>query len=198
MIEIKNLSFGYQEPIFTNFSETIHKHTAVLLTGANAQGKSTLIALIGGVIKPSTGAITISGQDISQLNSREQGKLRSVAPQHRSFSLAFSVESVLNFVPEMLRAAHRDFVIDKLGLTELLHKKVTELSIGQKQRVSVALALIQEADFYLLDEPFSAQDMASQKAIIEVITELKKEKGVLVVSHNTDALHSSFDREIKL
>jgi ABC-type Mn2+/Zn2+ transport system ATPase subunit len=62
----------------------------------------------------------------------------------------------------------------------------------------VALALIQEADFYLLDEPFSAQDMASQKAIIEVITELKKEKGVLVVSHNTDALHSSFDREIKL
>ena len=107
MIEIKNLSFGYQEPIFTNFSETIHKHTAVLLTGANAQGKSTLIALIGGVIKPSTGAITISGQDISQLNSREQGKLRSVAPQHRSFSLAFSVESVLNFVPEKLRAAHR-------------------------------------------------------------------------------------------
>ncbi len=198
MIEIKNLSFGYQEPIFTNFSETIHGKTSVLLTGANAKGKSTLIALIGGVLKPSAGSITISGADIAGLNSREQGKLRSVAPQHRTFALAFTVEQTLNFVPEKLRAAHRDFVIEKLGLTELLTKKVTELSIGQKQRVSVALALIQDADFYILDEPFSAQDVASQKAIIEVITELKRERGVLVVSHNTDALHSSFDREIKL
>ena len=89
-------------------------------------------------------------------------------------------------------------IVEDLGLVDLIEKKVTELSIGQQQRVSLALALIQDADFYLLDEPFAAQDKGSTNRILMVIEEMKKRKGILVVSHNTDALISHFDREIVL
>ena len=86
-----------------------------------------------------------------------------------------------------------------MGLRSLLHKKVTELSGGEQERVSLALAFNQKADYYLLDEPFSAQDSKSIKNIIKVIKSLQKaDKGVLVISHNQEALTQYFDREIKL
>ena len=79
-----------------------------------------------------------------------------------------------------------------------LQNSILELSIGQQQRVSLAITLIQEADFYLLDEPFSAQDSESVKRIVDLLKEISIDKGVLVVSHNTDHLHANFAREIKL
>ena len=104
----------------------------------------------------------------------------------------------MNFVPKSLRIGNPERIYSALGLDELWGKKVTELSIGQQQRVSLGLALNQNSDFYLLDEPFDAQDSHFQHEILELISDLKKTKGVLVVSHNTDALHPYFDLEIVL
>jgi ABC-type Mn2+/Zn2+ transport system ATPase subunit len=112
--------------------------------------------------------------------------------------LAFTVEQVLEFIPKKRRAAHTSRAIAALGLTELLNRKVTELSTGQQERVSLALALSQEASYYLLDEPFSGQDQFFTQAILELITELKTTKGFLVISHNQEALAQYFDREIIL
>ena len=97
-----------------------------------------------------------------------------------------------------MRIADNSHLVDQLGLTSLLNKKVTELSIGQQERVSLALALSQRTKYYLLDEPFSAQDSESTNKIIELIAELKKENGVLVISHNQDAIFKYFDRVISL
>ena len=97
-----------------------------------------------------------------------------------------------------MRIADSSHLIEKLGLSELLDKKVTELSIGQQERVSLALALSQRAKYYLLDEPFSAQDSQATANIIELVTEIKKENGVLVISHNQDAIFKYFDRVISL
>ena len=124
--------------------------------------------------------------------------MRSVAPQRRFFTLAFSVAEIIELSPTHLRSSDWLEVIETLGLNQLKSKKVTELSIGQQQRVSLGLSLIQEADFYLLDEPFSAQDSNFQKAILEIIDIRAKEKGVLVASHNTDALRSHFSHEITI
>ena len=154
--------------------------------------------LIGGFLKPDSGTIEIIGNDISKLKATEQADLRSIAPQRRTFTLAYTVVQVLNFVPEKKRSLFTHEIIEELGLVPLLHKKVTELSIGQQQRVSLAIALMREADFYLLDEPFAGQDDASTIAILNIINRIKNEKGVLVVSHNADTLHSWFDREINL
>jgi ABC-type multidrug transport system ATPase subunit len=199
MIEIKNLNFSRKDhQLYTDFNAVLAKKEAVLLTGPNGCGKSTLIQLIGGLLKPSSGEIEIDGVNIAKASAKEQARLRSIAPQRRSFTLAFSVAEVLNFVPRKLRIADSAPIIESLGLQELLKKKVTELSIGQQERVSLALALTQQAEYYLLDEPFSAQDAESSARILEIITTLRNEKGVLVISHNQDAISQYFDRVISL
>ena len=199
MIDIKRISFSRgNENILDEFSARISNGEAVLLTGKNGAGKSTLVQLIGGFLKPDSGTIEIIGNDISKLKATEQADLRSIAPQRRTFTLAYTVVQVLNFVPEKKRSLFTHEIIEELGLVPLLHKKVTELSIGQQQRVSLAIALMREADFYLLDEPFAGQDDASTLAILNIINRIKNEKGVLVISHNADTLHSWFDREINL
>lgn len=199
MIDIKSISFSRgSHQIYQGFSEQLHVGEAVLLTGPNGAGKSTLIQLIGGLLKPYAGSIEIDGTDLTKLNAKKQATLRSVAPQRRSFTLAFTVQQILEFVPKRIQIKENSQLISQLGLSELLEKKVTELSIGQQERVSLALALSQEAKYYLLDEPFSAQDSDSISRILEIITELKKEKGVLVISHNQDAFLKYFDRIISL
>jgi ABC-type multidrug transport system ATPase subunit len=200
MIEIKSITYSHSsEPLLVDFSATINSGEAVLVTGRNGAGKSTLLSLIAGSTTPQSGAIEINGKDISKVSGKALAQIRSVAPQRRTFSLAFTVQEVLHFIHKKHRSPLTLLVIEKLGLDELLTQKVTELSGGQQQRVSIALALIQEADFYLLDEPFAAQDSQSITEILELIAALTAmKKGVLVISHNADALHSSFDREIKL
>ena len=199
MIEINSVSFARgPHSVYRDFSEQLSMGEAVLLTGPNGAGKSTLVQLIGGLLKPDSGLITIDGANIARLSAKEQAQKRSIAPQRRSFTLAFTVSEVLHFLPKRLRNADNGGLIEKLGLTELLQKKVTELSIGQQERVSLALALSQSADYYLLDEPFSAQDSHSTQEILEIIRGLKNEKGVLVISHNQDAISKHFDRVISL
>ncbi len=199
MIKVNAISFARGgSPIYSNFSAELNQGESVLFTGPNGSGKSTLVALIGGLLKPQEGNIEIDGVDIASLNSKGQAALRSIAPQRRSFTLAFTVQEVLNFLPKSARVKDSAAIVEKLNLKDLLSRKVTELSIGQQERVSLALALTQRANYYLLDEPFSAQDSQSIEGILQIISELRKEKGVLVISHNQDAISQYFDREISL
>ena len=199
MIKVNNISFARgSTPIYSDFSAELNQGESVLFTGPNGSGKSTLVALIGGLLKPQVGSIEIDGVDIASLNSKGQAALRSIAPQRRSFTLAFTVQEVLNFLPKAARIKDSAAIIEKLNLNDLLSRKVTEVSIGQQERVSLALALTQSANYYLLDEPFSAQDSQSIEGILQIISELRKEKGVLVISHNQDAISQYFDREISL
>jgi ABC-type Mn2+/Zn2+ transport system ATPase subunit len=96
------------------------------------------------------------------------------------------------------RAHHAHAVIDALDLRQIFTSKITELSLGQQQRVSVALALIQRADFYLLDEPVSAQDSEYTQKLLDLIALLNKETGVLVISHNTGLIAQYFSERIEL
>ncbi len=199
MIKVNAISFARGgSPIYSNFSAELNQGESVLFTGPNGSGKSTLVALIGGLLKPQEGNIEIDGVDIASLNSKGQAALRSIAPQRRSFTLAFTVQEVLNFLPKSARVKDSAAIVEKLNLKDLLSRKVTELSVGQQERVSLALALTQRANYYLLDEPFSAQDSQSIEGILQIISELRKEKGVLVISHNQDAISQYFDREISL
>jgi ABC-type Mn2+/Zn2+ transport system ATPase subunit len=194
MIKVHNLSFARGgKTIFANFNFSVSGTGATLLSGPNGSGKTTLLNLMGGILKPTLGTITINDQAIADLSARKQSRLRSVAPQRRIFDLAFRVEDVLKIIPSKSRSSHTERVIEELELTDLLMKKITELSLGQQQRVSVALALIQNSDFYLLDEPFSAQDTHFTKKLLNLIGEIKAHKGVFVISHNTDLLRSYFD-----
>ncbi len=199
MIEIKNLSFSYgKKSVFDDFSTLISNNFATLLGGPNGSGKTTLLQLIGGVHKPDSGQIIINGHDISKLKTREQAELRSIAPQRRIFELAFTVEEIFAIIKAKRRAKHASDVFESLDLFDLFPLKVTELSLGQQQRVSVALALIQQAEYYLLDEPLSAQDSEYSRKLLELISRLSKETGILAISHNTGHLAQNFDESIYL
>ena len=199
MIEIKNLSFSYgQKSVFDDFSTLISNNFATLLGGPNGSGKTTLLQLIGGVHKPDSGQIIINGHDISKLKTKEQAELRSIAPQRRIFELAFTVEEIFAIIKAKRRAQHTSDVFESLDLFDLFPLKVTELSLGQQQRVSVALALIQQAEYYLLDEPLSAQDSEYSRKLLELISWLSKETGILAISHNTGHLAQNFDESIYL
>jgi len=199
MIEIKSLSFAHgKNQIFAGFDAVIQDKCATLLTGPNGSGKTTLLQLIGGVLKPRAGSIEIDGKDISSLSSKEQAEIRSIAPQRRIFELAFTVEEILAIIKPKNRAHHADVVVDALDLRQIFTSKITELSLGQQQRVSVALALIQRADFYLLDEPFSAQDSEYTQKLLDLIALLSTETGVLVISHNTGLIAQYFSERIEL
>jgi len=199
MIEIKGLSFAHgKNQIFTGFDAVIQDKCATLLTGPNGSGKTTLLQLIGGVLKPRAGSIEINGKDISSLSSKEQAEIRSIAPQRRIFELAFTVEEILAIIKPKNRADHADAVINALDLRQLFASKITELSLGQQQRVSVVLALIQHADFYLLDEPVSAQDSEYTQKLLDLIALLSTETGVLVISHHTGLIAQYFSERIEL
>ena len=112
--------------------------------------------------------------------------------------MAFTVNQLLEIVSVESRAAHSPDVLEALEIDALADLKITELSIGQQQRVSVALALIQEASFYLLDEPLSAQDVNHQDRTLDLVTMIAKEHGVLVVAHNSAAFEPRFDAHISI
>jgi putative ABC transport system ATP-binding protein len=198
MIKVSDLSFTRADKqIFTGFNFELPSKSATLLSGANGSGKTTLLNLIGGVLTPHSGSITINELDVSRLSVKDQAKLRSVAPQRRIFDLSFRVSELLAIIRPKMRSQYYDLVIEELNLNELISKKITELSLGQQQRVSVALALIQQAEYYLLDEPFSAQDSEYTSKLLGLLLELKKEKGILVITHNSEFLKKNFD-SIKL
>ena len=199
MIEIKNISFAHgKNTVFDDFSTVIASNSATLLGGPNGSGKTTLLQLIGGVLKPDAGSIVINGHDISQLKTKGQAKLRSIAPQRRIFELAFTVEEIFGIIKQRDRAGHAVDVFEALDLHDLFTSKVTELSLGQQQRVSFALALIQKAEYYLMDEPFSAQDNGYTQKLLDLIGVLSKMTGILVISHNTGHIAQYFDEKIYL
>ena len=190
MIKVSDLSFAYHgAPIIDGLSLEIHSPGMTLITGANGRGKTTLVKLLAGALKPTSGSISYS-------NKKRPYEQRSVAPQKRQFDLAFTVEEIFSIVKGA--SAMREQIIERLELGTLLKAKVTELSLGQQQRVSVALALIQESDFYLLDEPFSAQDGHFESAMLSLLHEIGKRKGVLIISHHAENMHSLFDYSITL
>lgn len=199
MIEIKKISFAYGDNhIFEDFSAVVSNKCATLLGGPNGSGKSTLLQLIGGVRAPDSGSIVINGHSISNLKTKEQAQLRSISPQRRIFELAFTVKEIFAVVKPKQRASHSGEIFEALDLYELFEAKVTELSLGQQQRVSVALALIQRAEYYLLDEPLSAQDAIYTQKLLGLISILSKTTGILVISHSTGHIAQYFDENIYL
>ncbi|MCX6450592.1 MAG: ATP-binding cassette domain-containing protein [Actinobacteria bacterium] len=199
MINLEKVSFYRADKlIIDDFDGQLNSGELVLLTGANGAGKSTLIQLIAGVLKPNGGRITFNGKDLSEINCKDQALLRSVCPQRRDFHLAFKVKELIELLPAQRRSFALQNIIEALELDKLMHLPVIQLSLGEQQRVSLAIALVQESNFYLLDEPFSAQDSQSIIRIIKLLKSIANEKGVLVISHSAENLHSYFDREIKL
>jgi iron complex transport system ATP-binding protein len=166
----------------------------VALLGPNGSGKSTLIRTISGELPPLAGRVQLSGKSISSLSHVEIARCVAMAPQEETHQFGFTVLEVATMGRHACSNTFFDSEEDKrlareaLQLTDCLDladRRITEISGGEKQRVLIARALVQQAPLLLLDEPTSHLDVAHQIAFARIIREVAGQgKGILAAVHD--------------
>jgi putative ABC transport system ATP-binding protein len=191
---------------YTNAAEEVHalresswevrKGEAVAIMGPSGCGKTTLLNLLGGVDRPTTGKILIDGQDLTAMNERalEQHRLLRVGFVFQFFNLIPSITAVENLELPMVMAGVAESechdrakaLLALVGLEAKGQKRPEELSGGEQQRVAVALALANDPSLILADEPTGNLDSTNATAIANLLTSLAFDHGktVIMVSHD--------------
>ena len=194
-IEIKNLTVAYGENIaLEDFNLDVEIGSLMALVGPNGAGKSTLIKTILKFLKQITGKIKINGKNLAYV------------PQRNSVDWDFP--TTLFDVVEMgcygrvglFKRVNKEEkakvlkAIEQVGMLEFKDRQISELSGGQQQRAFIARALVQEADIYLMDEPFQGVDSTTEKSIVDILKKLKSEgKTLLVVHHDLQTVPTYFE-----
>ena len=194
-IEIKNLTVAYGENIaLEDLNLNIEVGSLMALVGPNGAGKSTLIKTILKFLKQITGEIKINAKTLAYV------------PQRNSVDWDFP--TTLFGVVEMgcygrvglfKRVSKEEKqkvlkAIEQVGMLEFKDRQISELSGGQQQRAFIARALVQEADIYLMDEPFQGVDSTTEKSIVEILKKLKSEgKTIIVVHHDLQTVPTYFE-----
>ncbi|WP_315322904.1 metal ABC transporter ATP-binding protein [Fusobacterium pseudoperiodonticum] len=194
-IEIKNLTVAYGENIaLEDLNLNIEVGSLMALVGPNGAGKSTLIKTILTFLKQITGEIKINAKTLAYV------------PQRNSVDWDFP--TTLFDVVEMgcygrvglfKRVSKEEKqkvlkAIEQVGMLEFKDRQISELSGGQQQRAFIARALVQEADIYLMDEPFQGVDSTTEKSIVEILKQLKAEgKTIIVVHHDLQTVPTYFE-----
>jgi putative ABC transport system ATP-binding protein len=169
---------------------------AVALMGPSGCGKTTVLNLLGGMDRPSGGAIWVDGADVATMGERqlEQYRLRKVGFVFQFFNLIPSLSAIENLELPMLiagtppgeRRRRAEELLETVGLREKGFKRPEELSGGEQQRVAVCIALVNDPAIILADEPTGNLDSANAKIISSLLVELaaKRGKTVVVASHD--------------
>jgi len=194
VLEIQNLSSGYpNHPVLQNISLTFPKGSVTVIAGPNGCGKSTLLKALAGIL-PSSGSLTLSGEDLGQLTPREMARRIAYLPQNRTVPEITARRLVLHgrfpylSYPRRYRREDEDIAdaaMKRLGIEDLAQRSLASLSGGQRQKVYIAMALAQDTPVVLLDEPNTYLDIAHQIRMMELARLLAEEgKAVVLVLHD--------------
>lgn len=202
IVEVHDLTVAYDnKPVLWNADFSIPKGKMVGIVGPNGAGKSTLLKSIMGLIPTASGFVKIFDDSLKKVRHKV-----AYVPQKESVDWDFPA-TVLDVV-EMGRYGQKSLfkrlnkqdkqiaieALKKVKMLDFADRHISELSGGQQQRVFIARALAQEADLYFMDEPFAGVDMASEKAIVDILVELQKEgKTIFVVHHDLQSAMDYFD-----
>jgi len=219
VLQLRNLRFAYTPgpPLIDMGSFDIRKSESIFLRGPSGSGKSTLLGLIGGVLTPDAGTVSICDKDITNisLGGRDQIRADHMGIIFQQFNLLPYLSVIQNCIlPCRFSALRKQRAIKMNGsvnaaaqnlvrglglLDEHLSRPVGELSVGQQQRVAVARALIGGPDLIIADEPTSALDHNNRDRFIELLNQQRAAFGssLLFVSHDS-TLASHFDRSESL
>lgn len=192
---VKNLDFSINGSLLIkNLNFEIEKNKVGLITGSSGIGKSTLLNIVSGLLKPDFGSIICDGVILNDDNIFLEPENRNIGYVFQDFALFPHISAEKNMkyaISKNLRDFY-DEVVNILKLNEHLKKMPFELSGGQKQRVSIARAILMKPSLLLLDEPFSNLDSqnikSAQKLIVKVIEKLKIP--CIVVTHDTNNLEN--------
>ena len=192
LIIVENLSKNYQKKeAVKNISFTINENESLGLLGPNGCGKTTTIAMMLGLLKPSNGNVKIHGQDIEKNRISLLHKMNFISPYIELPKKLTVMENLIVYgnLYSVKKINERiEYLSHKLRLNEFINNQTGELSSGQKNRVSLAKALINEPSVLLLDEPTASLDPETGDFVRKFIENISKEKkmSILLASHNMD------------
>lgn len=162
-----------------------------VIVGANACGKSTLLKTLSRLITPTSGAVVLDGKKISELHTKELARTLGLLPQQPIAPEGIAVADLVGRGRHPHQKMFRSWTVEDdravvealeaTGVTELADRSVDELSGGQRQRVWIAMALAQETDILLLDEPTTFLDVAHQIDVLDLLTDLNRHRGSTIV-----------------
>lgn len=201
-IEVHDMTVAYhQRPVLWNVDVSLPTGSLVGIVGPNGAGKSTFLKAILGLVPLASGWVTVFGKPLAEVRLRV-----GYIPQRESVDWEFPV-SVRDVVlmgrygrlgwlrrPSATDRRVSMESLERLGIKDLAERQIGQLSGGQQQRVFLARALAQDADIYLMDEPFAGVDAATEATIVDVLRDLRsKGKSVLAVHHDLQSVADYFD-----
>ena len=208
MIQTHNLSFSYNKEIQFSFPNIIcNPQETLLITGGSGKGKTTLLHLLGGLLKPTNGSIQINGTEISGLSNANLDAFRGstigfVLQQNyfvSSLSVLDNVVMASWFSNQKKEIDKAKSLLSALDLTSQMHKLPSQLSVGQRQRVSIARALINEPKLLLADEPTSSLDDENAHKVADLLQSLAfNYKAALIIVTHDQRLKDQFSHQMQL
>jgi manganese/zinc/iron transport system ATP- binding protein len=208
-LSVRDLTVAYHnQPVLWDVDLDVNEGHLIGVVGPNGAGKSTLLKAVLDLIPRASGQVLVYGRPYAQ-----QRRLIAYVPQRESVDWDFPVNA-LDVVlmgrygkmgwclPSFLFPKHRAAALealDRVGMADYAHRQISELSGGQQQRVFLARALVQDAQVYLMDEPFAGVDAATEKAIVRILRELRSNnRTALVVHHDLQTVAEYFDEVVLL
>ena len=201
-LSIKDLTVAFdKKPVLWDIDLDIPKGALTAIVGPNGAGKSTLLKAALNLIKPTAGRVDVFGHPLN----RQQSMIAYI-PQRNSVDWDFPT----NVMDVVLMGTYGDLgwikrpgkkekdrayeALKKVGMETFLDRQISQLSGGQQQRVFLARALVQNAAIYIMDEPFVGVDAVTEKAIVQLLKELRdQQKTVIVVHHDLQTIEEYFD-----
>ncbi len=204
LFNLENIQYKYEDKVFLKeLSLTIESGNHLLIHGRSGSGKSTLINLMTGLLRTVYGSITFENINYNNLTDSDLDVLRS-----KNFGFIFqrlhlighlNVKQNISIAINKNNCLCTEELIKDLGLEKLRNKKVSDLSVGEAQRVAVARGVVNNPKVIFADEPTSALDNSNSKKVMDLIlSQTKKTNSTLIVSTHDERIKNYFSKVIRL
>lgn len=201
---LENITAGYNDvPVLVNINLDIEAGSFVGIIGPNGGGKTTLLKIMLGLLKPWNGHVSILGQE-PRYSRHLIGYVPQAASVNRRFPISVRQVVALGRLAGASPFCHRynsedcravEWCLERMGIVDLASRQIEQLSGGQWKRVLIARALAAKPSLLLLDEPTSGLDAGSSSGVYELLRELNKKMTIIMVTHDTMAI-SSYVKDI--
>ena len=207
MIKTKDLAFNYDNQVFFKFPNiNLKSNEDLLIIGSSGIGKTTLLHLLAGLLNSNSGSIELFGKELNQLSSHQLDRFRKnnigIVFQRPHFVNSLTVKENLQlaqYIGNKKNNNRIDSILNNLNILDKSNKKTNLLSQGEKQRASIALAIVNSPKLILADEPTSSLDDSNCFNVIKLLKKQATEYGaqLIVITHDS-RLKKHFNKSIEL
>ncbi len=186
ILELTDVCFAYpgNGPLIDRMSFSVGEGEFIGLLGANGSGKSTILKLGSGIIRPSSGSLMLWGKGIHSYKNKDRAKLISYLPQTLDINVPFTIKELVSmglYPYDIPPSISSEDALALVGLSDKAGAHITDLSGGERRRTFIAMTLVQGAGLLLLDEPLANLDIKYQIELLKLLRKIREEKNISVV-----------------